>query len=265
MYSKLELGFKYLQYYFSASNGKGHGIHSPFVFDFITKILDDNTEFEDYEKVESLRKNLLGNKSVLTIEDYGAGSSSSRSNKRSVASLTRHAAKSKKFGQLLYRIVKQYNPASIIELGTSLGVTTSYLALANPASKLFTLEGAPEIARVAAQNLKDLKIENAKVIEGNFDYTLPAVLYQLPTVDFVFIDGNHRREPTENYFHWLLAKSNSNSILVFDDIHWSSEMEQAWKNITTNLAVRCSIDLFFIGVIFFRDEFREKQHFTVRW
>ena len=137
--------------------------------------------------------------------------------------------------------------------------------MANPISNLITLEGSPEIARVARDNLKDLQIENARIIEGNFDYTLPAVLYQFPTLDFAFVDGNHRREPTEKYFNWLLAKSNSNSIFVFDDIHWSREMEQAWYTISNDFAVRCSVDLFFMGIVFFRKEFREKQHFTIRF
>jgi predicted O-methyltransferase YrrM len=265
MYTGFELGLKYFQYYITASNGKGHGIHSPFVFDFISKILNDENEYPGYLKVELLRKKLLRDKSMLTIEDYGAGSASSALNKRSVASIAKRAVKSKKFAQLLYRIVRHYQPSSIIELGTSLGVTTSYLALANPGSNLITLEGSPEIASMARDNLRHLQIENARVIEGNFDYTLPAVIYQLPTIDFAFVDGNHRREPTENYFNWLLAKSNMNSVFVFDDIHWSKEMEQAWHNISNDFAVRCSIDLFFLGIVFFRQEFREKQHFTIRF
>ena len=263
MYTALELGLKYCRYYFSASNGKGHGIHSPFVFDFISKILNDKSDYPEYAKVESLRRKLLRDNTVLTVEDYGAGSTSSSSNKRSVASIARRAVKSKKFGQLLFRLVKNYQPKSIIELGTSLGVTTSYLALANANSNLITLEGSPEIADVAGENLK--QIENARIVQGNFDYTLPAVLYQLPSIEFAFVDGNHRREPTENYFNWLLGKSSTNSIFVFDDIHWSKEMEQAWHNISNDFTVRCSIDLFFIGIVFFRHEFKEKQHFTIRW
>ena len=102
-------------------------------------------------------------------------------------------------------------------------------------------------------------------MEGNFDYTLPSVTYYLPSIDFAFIDGNHRREPTENYFHWLLAKTNNNSILIFDDIHWSGEMVQAWDHIREHPAVRCSIDLFFIGIVLFRHEFKEKQHFAIQF
>lgn len=271
MYSSFQLAFKYLNYYWFASGGKGHGVHSPFVFDFITKVLNDKKEYEDYSKVESLRKKLLHDPTVLTIEDYGAGSFSSSAKERSVSSVAKHALKSKKYSQLLYRIVKYYQPHTAIEVGTSLGITTSYLLLANPDANLFTLEGAPGIAKIAKQNFKCLELQNfpgrpgIKLVEGNFDYTLPSVLYHLSSVDFAFIDGNHRREPTENYFQWLLAKSNNDSIFIFDDIHWSMEMEQAWNNIKEHSVVRCTIDLFFIGVVLFRNEFKEKQHFTIRF
>jgi len=265
MYSSSQLALKYLNYYLVAASGKGHGIHSPFVFDFVTKVLNDRTEYEGYNNVESLRKKLLKDQTILAIEDHGAGASSSTPRERSVSSIAKHAVKSKKYGQLLYRMVKYYQPDSIIELGTSLGVTTSYLSLALPGGNVFTLEGASEIANLARKNFETLALENIKLAEGNFDYTLPSVLYHLTSIGLVFIDGNHRREPTKNYFHWLLEKSSSNSIFIFDDIHWSREMEQAWGHIKEHPATRCSIDLFFIGIIFFRQEFKEKQHFTIRF
>ena len=265
MYSRFELTFKYLNFYVGASNGKGHGIHSPFVFDFITKVLDDQQKYDDYNKVESLRKKLVNDRTVLTIEDYGAGSSSSNSNMRSVSSIVKSAVKSKKYSQLLYRIVKYYQPNTVVELGTSLGITTSYLSLAKPDATIFTLEGATEIAKVAQTNFKTLERENIRLIEGNFDYTLPAVLYQLPSVDFAFIDGNHRRAPTLSYFHQLFGKRNNNTILILDDIHWSADIEQAWNEIKEYPAVRCTIDLFFMGIVLFRQEFIEKQHFNIRF
>ena len=265
MYSSSQLALKYLNYYLVAASGKGHGIHSPFVFDFVTKVLNDSTKYEDYGKVENLRKRTLQDQTILSIEDHGAGSSSSVSKQRTVSSIARHAVKSKKYAQLLYRMAKYYEPACVIELGTSLGLTTSYLSLARPGGNVVTMEGSGEVADVARQNFKILELENISLIEGNFDYTLPTVLYKLTSVDFAFIDGNHRREPTENYFHWLLEKANASSIFIFDDIHWSDRMEQAWKNIKEHPAVRCSIDLFFVGIIFFRQEFKEKQHFRIRF
>jgi len=264
MYSSFQLALKYLNYQLTAANGKGHGIHSPFVFEFITKVLNDRDRYEDYAKGESLRRKSLRDQTILIIEDHGAGSSSV-SKQRSVSSIAKHAVKSKKYAQLLYRIVKYYRVRSIIELGTSLGITASYLSLASHGGTVFTLEGAPEIANIAKKNFETLGLRDMKLIEGNFDYTLPSVLYHLQSLDLAFIDGNHRREPTTNYFHWLLEKAHPDSIFVFDDIHWSKEMEQAWEHIKEHPAVRCSIDLFFIGIIFFRQEFKEKQHFLIRF
>ena len=265
MYSRWQLAKKYLNYYLKASNSRGHGIHSPFVFDLITKVLNDRSHYPEYDKVEALRQQLLTNKTLLNIEDFGAGSSVTKMKQRSVASIARSVAKPKKFGQLLFRMVKMYQPKTILEIGTSLGITTSYLSLAKPDGNTITLEGAKEVAAVAKNNFASLGLQNISITEGNFDHTLLSVISPLSTVDFVFIDGNHRREPTERYFQELLLKTNHESILVFDDIHWSREMEQAWETIKKHPSVRCSIDLFFIGIVFFRKEFREKQDFKIRF
>jgi predicted O-methyltransferase YrrM len=265
MYSSFQLVFKYINYYLAASNGKGHGIHSPFVFDFVTKVLNDGKQYDGYEKVEDIRSRSIRDKTVLKIEDHGAGSSSSQLDQRSVSSIARHAVKSKKYGQLLYRIVKYYRPKSVVELGTSLGITTCYLSLANPDSDVLTFEGATEIGNIAKQNFGRLQLENIRPIDGNFDYTLYPAIYNLPSVDLAFVDGNHRSKPTLNYFDCLLPKMNDHSIFIFDDIHWSLEMEQAWEQIKMNPAVRCTIDLFFIGIVFFRQEFKETQHFKIRF
>jgi predicted O-methyltransferase YrrM len=265
MYSGFKLAAKYLRYYLTASNGKGHGTHSPFIFHFISHILNDKKEYTAYSTVENLRQQLLSDNTVITIEDFGAGSSHSRRHNRTVSSIARNAAKPKKFGQLLFRMIQAYQPASILELGTSLGITTSYLSLAKPDAILVTMEGADQVASIARKNLDALPSNNYRLIEGNFDDTLQTAVNQLPSVDFVFIDGNHRQDPTERYFRELLTKTHNDSILIFDDIHWSHEMEQAWETIKEHPAVRCSIDLFFIGIVFFRQEFKEKQYFTIRF
>src|SRR6187551_2930741 len=160
MYSRPQLLLKYLQYYFTASNGKGHGMHSPFVFEFITKILNDKTVYPAYEKLEELRDQLLNDNTVLEVEDLGAGSVIDKKSKRTISSIAKNAAKPKKFGQLLFRMIKYYQPATILELGTSLGITTSYLSLAKPGARLITMEGSKEIAGVAMQNFKVIELKN---------------------------------------------------------------------------------------------------------
>jgi predicted O-methyltransferase YrrM len=265
MYSRFQLFLRFCRYYYSASNSRGHGMHSPFVYDFIGKVLNAKTSYKSYEVVEALRKKLKTNNQILTIEDFGAGSSIVKSNQRSIVSIVKNAAKSKKFGQLLFRIVQYYKPQVIIELGTSLGITTSYLSLAKPDSQLITIEGDKAISEVSRKNFDELKLKNIITVQGSFESTLAGILEKLEEVNLAFIDGNHRKEPTERYFHQLLAKTNNDSILIFDDIHWSREMEQAWETIRNHPSVRCTIDLFFIGIVFFREEFHEKQHFVIRY
>ena len=135
-------------------------MHSPFVFEFITKVLNDKTEYPAYNQVENLRQQLLKDQSMLTVEDFGAGSTIDKTNQRTIASIAKNAAKPAKYGQLLYRMVKYYQPQTILELGTSLGITTSYLSLAKPDAKLITMEGAAAIAETAGQNFKALKLQN---------------------------------------------------------------------------------------------------------
>lgn len=265
MYSKFQLSLKYLHYFFTASNGRGHGMHSPFVFNFIINVLNNKTKYPAYKEVENLRQRLLNAPTVIAVEDFGAGSAVDKTNQRSIASIAKNAAKPARYAQLLHRMVKHYQPKTILELGTSLGLTTSYLSLAKPDARLITMEGAAAIAEVARQNFKALKLNNVSVKEGNFDLTLSSVISGLSSIDFVFIDGNHRREPTEKYFNQLLPIINNDSILIFDDVHWSRDMEQAWKTIQQHPSVRCTIDLFFIGIVVFRQEFKEKQHFVVRF
>ena len=265
MYSRFQLAAKYLKYYFASSNGKGHGTHSPFIFHFITNILNDKKQYEEYTRVEKLRSQLLSDNAILEIEDFGAGSSINKTNKRTISSIVKNSAKPKKYGQLLFRMVKEYKPKQLLELGTSLGITISYLALGNTTANLITMEGANEVAEMAAKNFDELNIKNVTIEKGNFDYTLPALINKQSSFDFIFIDGNHRQEPTERYFAELLTRINKDSIMIFDDIHWSKEMEAAWESIKNHPEVICTIDLFFVGIVLFRKEFLAKQHFVIRF
>ncbi|MDQ6758099.1 MAG: class I SAM-dependent methyltransferase [Bacteroidota bacterium] len=265
MYSSFQLAKKYFHYYLLASNGKGHGIHSPFVFEFIKNVLNDKKVYECYEKIEKLRKELLHDKRIIEVEDLGAGSIALSSNKRTIKDIAGSSLKPKKFSQLLFRMVQYYKPETIIELGTSLGITTSYLASANKNSEVFSLEGSKNIAETAEGNFKKVGLQNIKVIQGNFNDTLPALLSQVQKIDLAFIDGNHRKGPTINYFYQLLNKSTDSTILIFDDIHWSAEMEDAWKELQQHPSVTLTIDIFFIGLIFFKKDFKAKQHFVIRF
>lgn len=265
MYSAFQLSKKYLHYYLTASNGRGHGVHSPFVYDFIRHVLMDKRNFYAYDQIEALRTELKRDDTIMEVEDFGAGSGIDKTNRRSVASIAKHAAKPAKWAQLLFRIVQYYKPQQILELGTSLGISTAYMAMGNPAARLVTAEGSKAIAGRAMRNFKALKCPQIELVPGNFDETMPELLSKLPAIDLAFIDGNHRLEPTVRYFEQLLPNLGQYSMVIFDDIHWSAGMEEAWRTIQHHPAVKLSIDLFFIGIVLFREEFHEKQHFTIRY
>ena len=260
-----QLALRYGKYWWQASNGKGHGIHSPFVFEFVIKVLNNHRSCDCYEPIEALRQKLFKDKTVMTIDDFGAGSRTAAQKERTVSSIAHAALKPKKYAQLLHRIARFYGCQTIVELGTSLGITTAYLASAPSAKKVVTLEGAAAVADWARKNFEALSLTNIEQVVGNFDQTFLPLLQQLPSIDLLYIDGNHRHEPTLRYFEQAWAHLHEYSIVVFDDIHWSKEMEQAWQQVVADPRVTLSIDLFFIGVVFFRNEFKVKQHFSIRF
>lgn len=266
MYTVFQLGKKYLRYYFTAANGKGHGVHSPFVFELITKVLNDGTNYPAYKAIETQRNLILGNETIITVEDFGAGSTKGLTKQRVVQQIAATSLKPRKYAQLLFRLVNYFQPKQILELGTSLGITTAYLAKANPSAAVITMEGSAAVAAIAQQQFDVLQLKNIKLVTSNFDETLqPLIDNAQQAFDFIFIDGNHRKEPTLRYFEQLLAKANNDTVFVFDDIHWSAEMEEAWDQLKQHPQVTLTVDLFFIGLVFLRKEQKEREHFIIRY
>ena len=265
MYSKFTLAEKYLLYYLTASNGKGHGIHSPFIFRFVQQVLNDKKEYYGYEEIEEMRDRMKVDDTIITVDDLGAGSASTKKRNRKISQIARTALKSPKYAQLLFRMVNFYQPEYILELGTSLGITTAYMATANPSAQITTIEGSEAIAHKAIENFSRLNLQHIRVVTGNFDREIKPVIHSMPKVDFAFVDGNHRREPTIHYFEEIISRCRPDSIIVFDDIHWSHEMEEAWVFIKQHPVVTCTVDLFFLGLVFLKDEFKSKQHFSIRF
>jgi len=259
---KLQLIIRYLKYLLSAK-GK-HSAQAPFLYNFITKVINAKKEDESCNAIEQLRKELCNSEQIIQITDFGAGSSINNQRKRKVKDVARNSAKNAKFGQLLYRICRFYKPQNIFELGTSLGISSCYLAKANPNAQVFTLEGCPETAAIANDNFKKLDIENISITLGNFNNTLTSKLEEIGKVDLAFIDGNHKEKPTISYFEDCLKYANNDSLFIFDDIHWSSGMENAWNYIKNHSKTTLTIDLFFVGIVFVKTEL-SKEHFTIRF
>lgn len=252
----------YLQFLFASKNE--HSLHSPFVFELYTKIIQAKTPFPVFEQIENLRKKLLKNRLKIDITDFGAGSKIYKTNHREIRQTVKSAEKNPKFGKLLFRLIQYFTPKTIFDLGTSLGITTIYESKAYESSQIFTFEGCPATATIAQQNFDKLNCKNIKIIVGNIDETLPIELSKIEQLDFAFFDANHRFEPTIKYFKSCLEKATENSVFVFDDIHWSDEMHESWQVIKNHPRVMISIDLFFVGLIFFRKN-QPKQNFILRF
>lgn len=250
---------------FLLRSGNAHGLHSPFVFGLYAHVINHDGAFAAFAPIEARRLQLLRSTQMLTVRDFGAGSHTGAGRQRRVQTIARTAAKPASLAQLLFRLVNHFQPRTVLELGTSLGLTTAYLAAASSHTQVLTLEGCPETATVARQTLQELHLPNAQVLVGNIDDTLPAALQQLNgPLDFAFFDGNHRYEPTLRYFEQCLARSTEDSVFVFDDIHWSAEMERAWAAIQAHPQVQLTVDLFHVGLVFFRRN-QPKQHFSLRF
>ena len=245
-------------------SGNAHGLHSPFVFGLYTSVVRHTGTFGAYAPIEARRQQLLNSPASISVTDFGAGSHTGAGRQRRLADIARTAAKPPHLAQLLFRLVNYFRPSTILELGTSLGLTTAYLAAADSHHRVVTFEGCPNVAATARETFAALQLSNVAIVEGNIDHTLvPALLALNAPVDFAFFDGNHRYEPTLRYFELCLAHRTDKSVFVFDDIHWSAEMEQAWEVIKVHPEVTLTVDLFYIGLVFFRKN-QPKQHFSLR-
>ncbi len=259
---KLHFFINYLKYNYLKTNE--HQLHSPFVFELYNQMFKKNMPFYSYETVEAIRSQLLLNPAQIHVTDLGAGSGASRSNLRSIRQITKTATKNKKYAQLLFRLADHFQPDIILELGTNVGISTMYLAIARSKSRVITIEGCPEIRKIAQENFKQLQLQNIEPVLGNFDTELPGILASLNTLGLVFFDGNHRKEATLNYFNQCLEKASNNSVFIFDDIYWSKGMTQAWETIKAHPKVTVTLDLFQLGIVFFRPE-QAKQHFVLKY
>jgi predicted O-methyltransferase YrrM len=241
-----------------------HGTHSPFVYKLTDEVIYDFKSIPDYKSIETQRKKLFNDDSVITVTDLGAGSHLNKNKTKKVKEIAKNALKSPALAQLIYRLAKDIQPQSVIELGTCLGITTAYLSKACPEAEVITIEGCPETAKVAYKNFQELDLENVELQVGNFDVLLPEVIEHKDKLDFVYIDGNHRKDATLNYFNWCLPKVHEGSLLIFDDIYWSKGMKEAWEEIKNHPDVTVTIDLFWIGLVYFRKG-QVKEHFKIKF
>jgi len=256
----LNLAIRYLKYLFISQNNSS--LHSPHVYEFVSNIVYQKTKNKSVKEIKKLRSLLYKRNEYISIIDFGAGSTINTSKKRQIKDIAKNSSKNSKYGELLYRIVSSYKPKNILELGTSFGISTCYLAKGYIDSQIQTFEGCPSTAEIAKQNFKKLNIKNTSIIVGDFKNTLAKNINT--DIDLAFVDGNHNKKSTIEYFKIILKYSNNKTIMIFDDIHWSNKMEQAWKFIKESEETTVTIDLFFIGIVFL-DKKLSKEDYIIRF
>ena len=239
-----------------------HGLHSPFVYDLVTKCFYDRSDHKEYELIKQYRNDLLRNKALIEVKDFGAGSRVFKSNQRPVFSIAKNAGITLHRAKLLHRLTSYLDITNALELGTSLGIASSAIA-ANDKTDLITIEGCPETAKVANQQFQKYKLKNIDLRISKFEDQLEKIVQEGAQFDLIYFDGNHQKQATLDYFSKLLPTAHNNSVFIFDDIHWSPEMEEAWEEIKSNPKVQVTIDTFQWGLVFFRME-QVKQDFTIR-
>lgn len=252
----------YLQYRWQAKNHQR--IHSPFVFQLLNDVFYQKTvENASIQKIEQRRQQLLNLSQTIQVTDLGAGNW--KTSERKISDIAKNSLKRKKYAQLIHRITHHFQPKVVLELGTSLGITTSYIGQGYADGQVVTIEGCPNIAQVAQETFQLTNTKNIDAYVGSFDDILPKVFSKYPLLDIVFIDGNHAYAPTLRYFEQTLQYAHNNTIFIFDDIHWSEEMERAWKDIQAHDRVTTTIDIYEMGIAFIRQENKVKEHFVVQY
>ncbi len=256
----MNMGLSYLIYRRHAKTR--HGIHSPFIYDLTERVLRSSNRLSNPE-IEAVRHTLLNDDTTLTIRDLGAGSKKKSLDQRKISEIAALSASQPSVARMLQRLADHYNLGRILELGTNLGLTTAYLASAKSCRRIISLEGDPGLAGLARQHLESLKLQ-AEVLTGSFEELLQPALENLSGIDLAYIDGNHRKKPTLEYFHTFLPYLENHSVIAIGDIHWSSEMEDAWSAIKDHPAVTVTVDIFYVGLVFFRKEL-SREHFIIKF
>lgn len=252
---------EYVRYLLKAKGA--HGIHSPFVYELYHKVICEPGNYYEFSPIEQLRKRLIHSNETIEVNDLGASGKNDTS-KRKVSTIIRTSAIPPKKGRLLFRLVNFLQPRNIIELGTSLGISTLYQYKARPEAEFITMEGSSALSAFAETNFKILKANSIKRVVGDFAQTLPEVIKNMTYVDYVFFDGNHRKQATIEYFHKFLPLASSKCVFVFDDIRWSEEMQEAWHEIIKEPRAKVTVDLFSLGLVFFNPS-QEKEHFVLKY
>lgn len=255
---KVQPVIRYLQNLSGVRHRNGHGIHSPFFFDIINTLnRNKSNRGLVYKAAEAWRSELLQDGSSIMVTDFGTG----KDGFRPVRTIAARSAVSKRLGRVLSYFAIRAGERPVVELGTSLGVGTMYMALANRNCRIITIEGCGQIAEIAATGFKKAGLDNIEIIIGNFETVTPGVADDVRGPGLVFIDGNHRGSALKKYFDLFAARAEDDTVIIADDIDYSPDMTRAWEEIRNDSRVTGSLDLGRAGILFFRHGLNKRSYY----
>ncbi len=259
---KIKLLIRYFLYRIRRKGLKGHGIHSPFVYELNQRVLNSKKKYPEYLLIKNFRNKLANNSQRINVNDPGAGSVVFSSGNRKVKDILNCAGSSPRMGKLLFRLARNANPETIVEIGTSLGFGAFCLAAGAPGSLVYSIDACASQIKIASDGLSKAGIGNVVLIEGSFRDELPRLLNRLTKIDLVYFDGDHRKDALLWQFNQCRKKAHPGTVFIVDDINWSDGMNAAWMDICQDPEVSLSVDMFYFGLIFFRKGMA-KQHFNL--
>lgn len=246
---------------FLLKSSNQHGIHSPFVYDLITKCFYDKTPFSAYHNLKALRNKLIYNQDLVKVKHYSEASKVFQSNHQKISTIVKSEGSSYKKQKQLYRITNYFKPKNVLELGTSVGLGSAAMAIASNNSIIKTVEVNKNISDIAKKVFKSYQLKNIQIDTSSFKDFFKKSNYE--NLDLVYLDGTCDKESTIENFNSLLKYSHNESVFIINNIYWSKEMTEAWNIIKKQKEITVSIDTFYWGFLFFRKE-QPKQHFTIR-
>ena len=256
------MAFRFMRYYLTAVNR--HGLQAPFAYKLYEAVLQSDTKEKQFQPIENIRSQLLRNNGTISIRDFGAGFGGQLFKERSIAFITLNSSKPPRYARLLHRLVRHLQPSTLLELGTSVGISALYQCSGNLSGKLITVEGCPETARLARENFRKFPNLNIELAEGPFETALPSILNNNPRIDYLFVDGHHKLEPTLHYIELCKPYLSDSAIVVIDDINWSQEMRTAWEKLKQDPFFTLSMDIFMLGLLFVSKDL-SKENFACRY
>lgn len=258
----LQEAFHYLIHFCAAK--KRHGIHSPLVYTLSDSVFSFKNTNAHFSELLDLKKEWLQNKDILEIQDFGAGTRVAKGqNKRTISEIARVSTADQKQAQALYHLVNFLKPKAILELGTNLGWTSFHMAKAAPESQVVSIEGSKSLHDFAELHRKKLKLDNLNFVCSEFGQLLSTPNWTQLKFDLVYMDGNHRKDPTLSYCKLLEPYLSDNAVIVIDDIYWSKEMTEVWNNLRVQDKYPLTIDCFYFGLLFLEKR-NQKEHFRLR-